>query len=81
MSLLTTLLTEHHNAKLDAAKRTDSLVALLLGKVQPTVSNPPMVANDIDAARRLIHEAILKAAMDERLRVMRAAMASIAKNN
>ena len=72
---------ERHNAKLDAAKRTDSLLALLIGKVQPTVSSPPMVANDLDAARRLIHEAILKAAMDERLRVLRAATASICKSN
>ncbi len=72
---------ERHNAKLDAAKRTDSLLALLIGKVQPTVSSPPMVANDLDAARRLIHEAILKAAMDERLRVLRAATALICKSN
>jgi hypothetical protein len=75
------MLTERHNTKLDAAKRTDSLVALLLGKVQPTVSNPPMVANDLDAARRLICDAILEATMAERLRVLKAAMATISKSN
>jgi len=75
------MLADRHNAKLDAAKRTDSLVALLLGKVQPTVSNPPMVANDLDAARRLICDAILEAAMAERLRVLRSVTASISKSN